>query len=622
MNKQFCLILLLSIVGLNTSLYAQKVKPVVEKETIKAEQQALLLKKPEAKFKSVKYDDGNVYVGEIIKKFRYGLGTMFYFSGDVYRGEWYLDVISGKGVMTYQNGNIYDGEWEGGIYEGQGKMHFASGAEYNGAWHAGKYEGFGKFIYSTGDIYEGGWKEGRQDGQGKLSYIGGDYYDGGWKDGKRSGEGVYYSASKGRSIKGFWDDNLLSGEGSVIYFKDTTIIAINGVWLDNDRFETEYTLGGKSFKGTVRPLTGDAITGPLLINGRVSWTRANYLEGDWNEGVTLASAGSFPDLKEGRENYDSEGLTYEFAINGGKRDAGAVTLTRGALSLFGSLHDDVFVGPMTIGLADIDKLSMDLEWEGGVPKSGSGMFNGVSFKIAAAPDEEEGVHVFSLSDSEGNKKSVVWTERLAKDIENIEQECAAPVSFCNAVVVNMSKLLACVMKDGKWGAISETGRIFIPMEYDSPDDFSEPFKADNTGFICGMKRIEDNGKFGFISMEGKVVVPLTYDFATDYSENLALVKSEGKWAFLDMEGQVVFEPDFDLVEGFSEGLACVAKDGKGGFIAKDGSIAIPLEYDYAEAFSGGFACVGKNGQYGFINHKGEVVIPLEYNAILTGRILK
>ena len=621
MHKHLRLILLLFVTAFSTPLFAEKVKPVVDKETIKAEKQNLLQIKPDAKFKDVKYDDGNVYVGEIIKKFRYGLGTMFYVSGDVYRGNWYLDVISGQGVMTYQNGNIYDGEWDNGIYEGQGKMHFASGAEYNGGWHAGKYEGFGKFIYSTGDIYEGGWKEGRQDGQGKLSYVGGDYYDGGWKEGLRSGDGVYCSVSKGRSIKGFWNDNLLSGEGSVVYFKDTNVIAINGNWLDNDRFETEYALAGKSFKGTVRPLTGDAFTGPLLINGRVARTSKNYLEGEWKDGTTLVSAETYENLQTGRENYDVDGLSYEFGINGGKRDAGCIVLTRGDISLSGSLSADVFDGPMTLSRSDIDKLSMELEWEKGALKSGSGEFNAVAFKIVGCPDEAKGLHVFNLTDAEGRSKKVVWSEK-ENDIEFVGQECAAPISLSDAVVVNMSKLLACVMKDGKWGAISETGRLFIPMQYSSADDFSEAIQVENAGFICGMKRIEDNGKFGFISMEGKVVVPITYDFATDYSENLALVKVEDKWAFIDLEGQAVLEPEFDLVEAFSEGLACVAKDGKGGFIAKDGSIAIPLEYDYVEAFSGGFACVGNNGKYGFINRAGEVVIPLEYNAILTGRILK
>ena len=621
MNKHLCLILLLSLVGFNTSLYAEKVKPVVDKETIKAEQQALLLKKPDTKFKHVKYDDGSVYVGEIIKKFRYGLGTMFYVSGDIYRGNWYLDIITGEGVMAYQNGNIYDGEWEGGLFEGQGKMHYASGAEYEGGWKAGKYEGFGKLSYATGEVYEGNWKEGKQDGQGKLSYAGGDYYEGGWQDGKCLGEGVYCSVSKGRSIKGFWNDNQLSGDGSVLYFQDTTSLAINGRWLDNNRFDTEYTIADKTFKGTVRPLTGDAFTGPQLINGRVSWTRLNYLEGDWNEGITLASAENYANLQAGRENYDSEGLTYEFGIAGGKRDAGAVVLTRGGLSLSGALSGDVFNGPMTFSQSDIDNLSMELEWEKGALKSGSGEFNGVSFKIAGAPDEVDGLHVFSLSDSEGNNKKIVWSEEIPGDIENIAQECAAPMSLGNAVVVNMSKLLACVMKDGKWGAISTTGRLFIPLQYDSADEFSQAYKAGNSGFICGMKRVEDNGKFGFISIEGKLVVPIAYDFATDYSDDLALVKKDGKWAFVDLEGKVALEPEFDLVDVFVEGLACVAKDGKGGFITKDGGIAIPLEFDYAESFSGGFACVGNNGKYGFINRKGEIVIPLQYDAVLTGRIL-
>ena len=621
MNKRLSLILLLSVTAFSSPLFAEKVKPVVDKETIKAEKLNLSQIKPDTKFKDIKYDDGNVYVGEIIKKFRYGLGTMFYVSGDVYRGEWYLDVIYGKGVMTYQNGNVYDGQWEGGLFEGQGKMHYASGAEYEGGWKAGKYEGFGKLSYATGEVYEGNWKEGKQDGEGKLTYAGGDWYEGGWKEGLRSGEGVYCSPSRGLSLKGAWSDRNISGDGSVAYMQDTTALVMNGRWLDNDRFDTEYTIDGKTYKGTVRPMTGGAVTGPVLINGRVSWTRSNYLEGDWNEGVTLASAEKYPDLQTGHENYDSEGLTYEFAINGGKRDAGSVALTRGALSLFGALSGDVFVGPMTIGLSDIDKLSLDLEWNNGLPTSGSGMFNGVSFKIAGAPDEAEGMHVFSISDSEGNNKKIVWTEAIPNDIEGIARECAAPISFCNSVVVNMSKLLACVMKDGKWGAISKTGRLFIPLQYESADEFSEAYKEENNGFICGMKRIEDKGKFGFISIEGKLVVPLSYDFATDYSDDLALVKSGDKWAFIDKEGQVVLEPEFDLVSIFAEDVACVAKDGKYGFIAKDGGIAIPLEFDYAESFSGGFACVAKDGKYGFIDRKGEIVIPLEYDGVLTGRIL-
>ena len=622
MNKHLCLILLLTIAGFNTSLHAEKVKPVVEKETIKAEQQEILLKKPDAKVKHIKYDDGGVYVGEILKKVRNGLGTMFYANGDIYRGDWYIDVISGYGIKNYTNGNYYDGEWKDGLYEGKGIMHFASGAEYEGDWKEGKYEGHGILKYATGEVYDGAWSAGKQEGLGKLSYVGGDYYEGGWVEGRRSGEGIYSTPSKGLVIKGFWNDSYLSGDGSITYLKDTANLEIAGRWLDNDRFETDYAIAGKTFKGTVRPLTGDAFTGPQLINGRVSWTRLNYLEGDWNEGITLASAENYANLQAGRENYDSEGLTYEFGIAGGKRDAGAVVLTRGGLSLSGALSGDVFNGPMTFSQSDIDNLSMELEWEKGALKSGSGEFNGVSFKIAGAPDEVEGLHVFSLSDSEGNNKKIVWSEEIPGDIENIAQECAAPMSLGNAVVVNMSKLLACVMKDGKWGAISTTGRLFIPLQYDSADEFSEAYKEENTGFICGMKRIEDNGKFGFINMEGKLVVPLTYDFAADYSDDLALVKKDDKWAFVDLEGKVALEPEFDLVDVFVEGLACVAKDGKGGFITKDGGIAIPLEFDYAESFSNGFACVGKDGKYGFINAAGEVVIPMEYDGVLTGRILK
>ena len=109
MNKHLCLILLLTIAGFNISLHAEKVKPVVEKETIKAEQQEIILKKPDAKVKHIKYDDGGVYVGEILKKLRNGLGTMFYANGDIYRGDWYIDVISGYGIKNYTCPSVRSG---------------------------------------------------------------------------------------------------------------------------------------------------------------------------------------------------------------------------------------------------------------------------------------------------------------------------------------------------------------------------------------------------------------------------------------------------------------------------------------------------------------------------------
>lgn len=622
MNKHVCLILLLSIAGFNPSLHAEKVKPVVEKETIKAEQQEILLKKPDAKVKHVKYDDGAVYVGELTKKLRNGLGTMFYASGDIYRGDWYIDAITGHGVKSYTNGNSYDGEWKDGLFEGKGIMHFASGAEYDGDWKEGKYEGNGVLKYATGEVYDGAWSAGKQEGFGKLCYVGGDYYEGGWADGRRSGEGIYSTPSKGLVIKGYWNDSFLSGDGSITYLKDTASLDINGRWLDNDRFETDYALAGKSFTGVVRPMTGNAESGPVILNGRVFRDDANYLEGEWQDGTTVLSAEDYSSLVNGNEKYGVQGLSYEFEIKGGKRDAGSIVLSTESLSLSGNLKNDAFNGPLALTLSDVDRLTMESIWENGGLKEAKGSFNGQPYVLAASADEPNGLHVFSLTDAEGQTKNVVWTEEEQEGIVGVAKECAAPISLINAVVLNLSRPLACVMKNGKWGAISETGRLFIPLQYDSADAFSEEAESDNSGFIFGMKRIEDNGKFGFISMEGKLVVPLTYDFATDYSDSLALVKAGDKWAFLDKEGQVALEPEYDAVNAFTEGMACVAKDGKCGFIAKNGEIAIPLDYDYAASFSNGFACVGKDGKYGFINAAGEVVIPLEYDGVLTGRILK
>src|SRR5438874_11772775 len=69
--------------------------------------------------------------------------------------------------------------------------------------------------------------------------------------------------------------------------------------------------------------------------------------------------------------------------------------------------------------------------------------------------------------------------------------------------------------------------------------------------------VEKDGKFGFIDRAGKIVIPLQFDSANDFHEALALVTSNRKTMFIDTTGKSVITPQFDIVTSFSEGLAPV-----------------------------------------------------------------
>ena len=138
--------------------------------------------------------------------------------------------------------------------------------------------------------------------------------------------------------------------------------------------------------------------------------------------------------------------------------------------------------------------------------------------------------------------------------------------------------------------------------------------------------VEKGGKFGFIDRTGKVVIPLQFDSANDFHEGLALVTSNRKTMFIDTTGKTVITPQFDIVNNFSEGLApvnvgqkripnlgLISDPGKWGYLDKKGQLVIPLKFTHAENFSEGLAAVTDGDHGGFIDHAGKFVfdVPLD-----------
>ena len=197
-----------------------------------------------------------------------------------------------------------------------------------------------------------------------------------------------------------------------------------------------------------------------------------------------------------------------------------------------------------------------------------------------------------------------------------------------------------VFKDGKMGAIDESGKVKIPALYDSL-----------VGFRDGLSPVLIEGKYGYIASSGEIAIPPEFDDANCFSCSLARVKKRGdtffistsgkrisdsfyhakdfaegfaevqrsmtsNWGFIDSLGRNAIEPRFDATSCFSEGVAAVAIDWKWGFISPVGKFEILNKFTSARKFSEGLAAVSldpKLGRFGFIDRTGELIIPSKFS---------
>ena len=168
-----------------------------------------------------KYENGDVYEGEIKDGKRNGQGTMTYANGDVYEGTWVDGQRSGEGIYTWADSteavpHFYTGQWEDGKKNGQGTMYFTNGGIYKGEFIDDLLNGQGVLTWTDGDVYKGEFKDGSMNGQGVLTWANGDVYKGEFKDGKRDGQGIITYAN-GDVYKGEWKEGKKNGQGTMTY---------------------------------------------------------------------------------------------------------------------------------------------------------------------------------------------------------------------------------------------------------------------------------------------------------------------------------------------------------------------------------------------------------------------
>jgi len=100
-----------------------------------------------------------------------------------------LGTVRDIKTITYDNGAKYKGEMKDNKRNGEGTYTFVSGNKYEGEFKDGKYNGQGTYTSVTEKyIYVGEFKDNKFNGQGTKTWDGGDKETGIWKDGKFVGE--------------------------------------------------------------------------------------------------------------------------------------------------------------------------------------------------------------------------------------------------------------------------------------------------------------------------------------------------------------------------------------------------------------------------------------------------
>lgn len=136
------------LVDLKTGKYFKNKTTIAAADRNNKEKDASDKSEPQAEFKRIEYDGGDVYEGETRNGKRHG-----------------------KGKYTWADGDTYEGEWKDDRKDGNGKQSHPDGSCYGGGWKDDKMDGYGVFVYSNQSRYEGHWSEGTENGHGIMKYI-------------------------------------------------------------------------------------------------------------------------------------------------------------------------------------------------------------------------------------------------------------------------------------------------------------------------------------------------------------------------------------------------------------------------------------------------------------------
>ena len=246
----------------------------------------------------IKYDNGDIYKGDLVGGIENGYGVLTTVSGDKYEGEFETGKYDGKGTYTWKNGDIYSGDWKKGNREGKGICNYSCGDKYEGDYKEDKKTGKGTYYWVNGNIYSGDFLNDKLQGKGTFYYINGDKYIGDFVNDVGEGKGILY-LTNGNRYEGDFKNDKFDGNGvyklsngSVIEgkFKNGEIVDNGVVTLANGEKVT-YRIDGNNVIYT--DSNNNVVTVPMDSDGNGTNTdNVNTTNGGNNNGNTNTGTGT------------------------------------------------------------------------------------------------------------------------------------------------------------------------------------------------------------------------------------------------------------------------------------------------------------------------------------------
>lgn len=185
-----------------------------------------------------------------------------------------------------------------------------------------------------------------------------------------------------------------------------------------------------------------------------------------------------------------------------------------------------------------------------------------------------------------------------------------PISFDSAQDFQENEL-AIVRIDDKAGMIDEKGNYVIKLKYSD----IQPFKE-------GRAIVIDNQKYKVIDESGKELFE-NDNYISDFNGGRAsfpIVEPGGQWkyGYINLQGKVVVEPQFLSAGSFSDGKAVVQlADKKYGIIDLNGGILKTFPYEQVTDISEGrlFFKEKSDGKFGLMDEKGQIIVAPKYGAV-------
>lgn len=97
----------------------------------------------------INFDNGNIYVGDVLNGKMHGKGTYTWSSGDIYIGDFANNEMTGFGKLIYSDKSIYEGCIINGLWDGMIKVTYPDSSVFEASYKNGELQGTMKPINSN-----------------------------------------------------------------------------------------------------------------------------------------------------------------------------------------------------------------------------------------------------------------------------------------------------------------------------------------------------------------------------------------------------------------------------------------------------------------------------------------